>query len=78
MAKTKKHKFKIGDLVKIAPWCMNKHRQAIVVDCDYPWRTHVMIRFLDGLPDPNQGVTTPCSKKGSLVNIENLVLLSAA
>ena len=77
MAKTKRHKFKVGDLVKIAPWCINKHRQAIVVrtvtwDSNRAW-----VHFLDGQPDPNRGVTAPFDGPAPVI-VQNLILLSAA
>jgi hypothetical protein len=41
---------KVGDLVKIAPHCANKHRMAIVVRTEDWDHNGVWIRYMDGLP----------------------------
>jgi hypothetical protein len=60
--------FSPGDLVKIAPWCKNKHRLAHVVEVVWYSDQDVIIQFLDkeGLRDePSRAVA------------DNLVLLSS-
>ena len=37
---------KVGDLVRIAPYCQNKGELAIVTDVP-PWKGEVTIRYLD-------------------------------
>jgi hypothetical protein len=37
---------RVGDLVRIAPYCQNKGELAIVTDVP-PWKGEVTIRFLD-------------------------------
>jgi hypothetical protein len=39
---------KVGDLVKIAPHCKNKHRMAIVVRTEEWERNGVWIKYMDG------------------------------
>jgi len=59
--------FSPGDLVKIAPWCRNKHRLAHVVEVVWYSHQDVVIQFLDvkGLKEePSRAVA------------DNLVLLS--
>ena len=66
---------KVGDLVKIAPHCKNKHRMAIVVRTEDWERNGVWIRYLDGMG----GETGQWSgrRMGFAMN-SNLVLLSEA
>jgi hypothetical protein len=63
---------KVGDLVKIAPHCKNKHRMAIVVRSEDWEHNGVWIKYLDG-----KGSGTGLSKDGYAM-ISNLVLLSEA
>ena len=77
MTSTKNFKFKVGDLVKVAPWCINKHRQAIVVRTVKWDPNRVWIRFLDGQSNPNRGVTSPLDGPASAI-AQNLILLSSA
>jgi hypothetical protein len=63
---------KVGDLVKIAPHCANKHRMAIVVRTEEWERNGVWIKYLDG-----KGSGIGLSKDGYAM-ITNLVLLSEA
>jgi len=60
---------KVGDLVKIAPHCKNKHRMAIVVRTEEWEREGVWIRYVDGLP------ATEYKSEGYAM-ISNLVMLS--
>ena len=63
---------KVGDLVKIAPHCANKHRMAIVVRTEEWERNGVWIKYLDG-----KGSGIGLSKDGYAM-ISNLVLVSEA
>ena len=63
---------KVGDLVKIAPHCANKHRMAIVVRTEEWERNGVWIKYLDG-----KGSGIGLSKDGYAM-ISNHVLVSEA
>ena len=45
---------KVGDLVRIAKWCKNKHRMAIITEVFWFDNTAVKIQYLDecGLLEP--------------------------
>ena len=60
---------KVGDLVKIAPHCKNKHRMAIVVRTEEWERNGVWITYVDGLRASEY-------KREGYAMINNLVLLS--
>jgi len=60
---------KVGDLVKIAPHCKNKHRMAIVVRTEEWERNGVWIKYMDGGGGTNDS---------GYAMISNLVLLSEA
>ncbi len=60
---------KVGDLVKIAPHCKNKHRMAIVVRTEEWERNGVWIKYMDGSCGTNDS--------GYAMN-NNLILLSEA
>jgi len=52
--------FKIGDLVKIAPWCKNKHRLAHVIGVAWYDTRNVTIQYMDSeglLEEPSKAVT---------------------
>ena len=64
---------KVGDLVKIAPHCRNKHRMAIVVRTEEWERNGVWITYLDGNGSGSGLVTS----NGYAMN-NNLILVSEA
>ena len=64
---------KVGDLVKIAPHCANKHRMAIVVRTEDWERNGVWIAYLDGKGSGSGLVTS-----NGYAMINNLVLVSEA
>jgi len=61
---------KVGDLVKIAPHCKNKHRMAIVVRTEMWERTAVWIKYMDLVVD--------ASNDNGYARIANLILISEA
>ena len=66
---------KVGDLVKIAPHCKNKHRMAIVVRTEDWERNGVWITFLDGKGNGEPRYDFQMDGV-SYAMISNLVLLS--
>ena len=61
----------VGDLVKIAPHCKNKHRMAIVVRTETWSRDGCWIRYVDGLPATDY-------KGEGYAMYDNLILISEA
>jgi len=53
----KSAEIKVGDLVRIKPWCKNKHRLASVVDVMWFDTRSIIIQYLD-----EQGLGHPPSK----------------
>ena len=67
---------KVGDLVKIAPHCKNKHRMAIVVRTEEWERNGVWIVYLDGKGSGEPRYDFQTVEGYAMIN--NLVLVSEA